>query len=230
MRADRFTRADPAITRTCAACGKKQLAPRVILSITGVFRMRIRTRLCLAALLAAFAASALAAPVPYTLQADKSVVGFETDFTGGILITGKMPVASAELSIDFNSVAASTFDVTVNAAKAWTSNPLATEAMTGKSVLAVRDFPTIHFASTKIRPKGKGAEVTGNMTIRGVTRPVTMTAQIYRQKGTAEGDRTNLSILLTGSISRKAFGAEGFPEMVGDEVRLKILARITKGS
>ena len=170
-----------------------------------------------------------AEPVPYTLQADKSVVGFETTFTGGIPIKGRMPVTSADLSIDFDRVAASSFEVTVNAAKASTSNPLATEAMTGARVLDVSDFPTIHFASTKIRSSGAGADVTGNMTIRGVTRPVTMSAQIYRQKGTTEGDRTNLSILLTGSISRKAFGAAGFPEMVGDEVRLKILARITKG-
>jgi polyisoprenoid-binding protein YceI len=194
--------------------------------------MRIRTRLSILALLAApvLAAPALAAPVPYDLQADKSVVGFETDFTGGIKITGRMPVASADLSIDFNSVAGSRFDVTVSAAKASTSNPLATQAMTGGKVLDVAEFPTIHFESTKIRPKGAGAEVTGNMTIRGVTKPVTMSAQIYRQKGSAAGDRTNLSILLTGSISRKAFGAAGFPDMVGDEVRLKILARITKGS
>jgi polyisoprenoid-binding protein YceI len=170
-----------------------------------------------------------AEPVPYTLQADKSVVGFETTFTGGIPIKGKMPVSSADLSIDFDRVAASSFEVTVNAAKASTSNPLATQAMTGAKVLDVADFPTIHFASTKIRSKGAGAEVTGNMTIRGVTRPVTMSAQIYRQKGTAEGERTNLSILLTGAVSRSAFGAAGFPEMVGDEVRLKILARITKG-
>ncbi len=170
-----------------------------------------------------------AEPVPYTLQAARSVVGFETDFTGGILITGRMPVAEADLRIDFDAVAASRFDVTVDAAKASTSNPLATEAMTGAKVLAVRDFPTIHFASTRVRAKGAGAEVTGDMTIRGVTKPVTMTARIYRQKGTVEGDRTNLSILLTGAISRSAFGAAGFPDMVGDEVRLKILARITKG-
>ncbi len=194
--------------------------------------MRNRSRLSLGALIAVpfLAVAAAATPVSYTLQPDKSVVGFETDFTGGILITGKMPVAEADLRIDFDSVSASRFDVTVTAAKATTSNPLATEAMTGTRVLNVRDFPTIHFTSTKIRPKGEGAEVTGNMTIRGVTRPVTMSARIYRQKGTAQGDRTNMSILLTGSISRKAFGAAGFPDMVGDEVRLKILARITTGS
>jgi polyisoprenoid-binding protein YceI len=172
---------------------------------------------------------ALAEPVSYTLQAEKSVVGFETDFTGGIPIKGRMPVSSADLRIDFDRVAASRFDVTVSAADATTSNPLATEAMTGGKVLNVADFPTIHFVSKTIRPDGDGARVTGDMTIRGVTRPVTMTAQIYRQKGSAAGDRSNLSIVLTGAISRAAFGAAGFPDMVGDEVRLKILARITKG-
>jgi polyisoprenoid-binding protein YceI len=190
----------------------------------------IRAAVFAAAILLAsgFGAVAVAEPIAYLLQADRSTVAFETDYEGGFLIKGKMPVTTADLVIDFDRVANSRVDVTVSAAKATTSNPLATEAMIGKSVLAVRQFPTITFKSTKVRAAGTGAEVSGTLTIRGVARPVTLTAQIYRQKGSAEGDRTNLSILLTGAVSRSAFGATGFPNLVGDEVRLKILARITQ--
>jgi polyisoprenoid-binding protein YceI len=179
--------------------------------------------------LAILSQPAAARPVAYLLEPDRSVVGFETDFgDGGLKITGQMPVQSADLVIDFDSVAATHVLVTVSAAAARTSNPLATAAMTGKSVLDTQTFPTIRFDSTAIRARGAGAEVTGDMTIRGVTRPVTFDARFYRQKGVPEGDRSRLSILLTGRISRAAFGADGFPDMVGDEVRLKILARITR--
>lgn len=170
-----------------------------------------------------------AAPAHYLLEPEKSVVAFETDFGGGAArITGKMPVLAADLTIDFDRVAASHVAVTLDAAHADTSNPLATEAMMGAKVLDTAEFPQITFESTAVRAAGDGASVTGNLTIRGVTRPVTLDARIYRQKGTAEGDRSSLSILLTGTVSRSAFGASGFPDMVGDDVRLKILARIRR--
>ncbi len=192
-------------------------------------RLDLHVPALVAALLAAPSAVS-ATPVAYRLETDRSVVGFETDFgKAGLVITGKMPVAAAELLIDFDSVAATRIDVTVDAADATTSNPLATQAMTGASVLDIREFPTIRFASTRVRSKGVGAEVTGNITLRGVTKPITFAAQFYRQKGTQVGDRANLSIVLTGALSRSDFGAGGFPDMVGDEVRLKILARITRG-
>jgi polyisoprenoid-binding protein YceI len=70
--------------------------------------------------------------------------------------------------------------------------------------------------------------VVGNLTIRGVTRPVRLAAQLYRQKGTAEGDRSRLSIRLTGSVSRAAFGATGWADLVGDTVAIDILARIAR--
>lgn len=174
------------------------------------------------------AAPLSAKPVAYHLQPEKSVVAFETDYgSDGLKISGKMPVATAALSLDFARVAASTVSVDVTAAEAVTSNPLATEAMIGAKVLDVAAYPTIHFQSTAIRQKGDAAEVDGNITIRGVTRPITMTARFYRQQGTVAGDMRNLSILLTGAVSRAAFGATGFADMVGDQVRLKILARIT---
>lgn len=181
----------------------------------------------IAATLILIAGALAAKPANYLLQADRSAVAFETDYGGaGLKITGKMPVAKADLSLDFAHIAASAVTVEVNAAGATTSNPLATEAMTGVKVLDTHSFPTIHFQSTTIRATKSGADVSGNITIHGVTKPITMTAQFYRQQGTQAGDMRNLSILLTGAISRAAFGAGGFPDLVGDQVRLKILARI----
>lgn len=185
-------------------------------------------RSLLSALFLLAAAPLCAQPATYRLQPEKSVVAFETDYgPGGLKISGRMPVATAALHLDFARVAASTVSVDVNAAGAVTSNPLATEAMNGAKVLDVATYPVIHFESTAIRADGDTATVTGNITIRGITRPMTMIARFYRQQGTAAGDMRNLSILLTGAVSRAAFGAAGFPDLVGDQVRLKILARIT---
>ena len=70
--------------------------------------------------------------------------------------------------------------------------------------------------------------MTGLVTIRGVQQPMVLDAQIYRQKGTAAGDLSHLSIRLVGAVKRSDFGADGWADMVGDEVRLDILARIAR--
>lgn len=168
-----------------------------------------------------------AAPVGYTLEADESTVGFETDF-GQNHIRGTMPIRSADLALDFDDVSRSKVSVRVDVRKAKTGVPFATDALKGQSVLDARDYPEIAFVSRKVRKAGDGAVIEGDITIRGVTKPIRLNAQIYRQRDTQAGDLSHLSILLTGAVSRAAFGATGFPDMVGDEVRLKVLARIAR--
>lgn len=184
-------------------------------------------RLCLAltAALALTLAAAQAAPVRYSLEPAASTVGFETDF-GGDLITGRMPVAAADLTLDFDNLAASRIEVVLDAAGAAASLPFAAQAMKGPKVLDTANFPTLHFASTSVRKAGDGAEVQGALTLRGVTRPMRMQAVIWRQTGQPEGDLSRLTIRLTGSLRRSDFAATGWSDMVGDEVRLDIRARI----
>jgi polyisoprenoid-binding protein YceI len=175
----------------------------------------------------ALTAQALAAPVPYALQPEASSVGFETDF-GQDKITGRMPVARAELSLDLDTVSNSTVAVTLDVANANASFPFAAQAMKGPKVLDAEAFPEISFVSTGVRRQGDGAAVDGNITIRGVTRPITFNAQIWRQQDTEAGDLSRLTLRLTGKVRRSDFGATGWNDLVGDEVRLDILARITR--
>lgn len=185
-----------------------------------------RPVLALAALLTA-SAPALASPIPYRFDTEGSTVGFETDF-GQTPIRGQMPVGHVDLAIDFDRVSASHVKVTLEADGARANIPFATEAMRGDSVLATQAYPEIRFESTNVRPTKTGAEITGRITIRGITREATFDAVLYRPPGSAANERDDLKILLTGTVSRAAFGATGFADMVGDEVRLKILAHIRR--
>ncbi|MDB5665026.1 YceI family protein [Cypionkella sp.] len=175
----------------------------------------------------ALANCALASPANYTLQPASSVVGFETDF-GSDKITGQMPISRADLTLDFQNVSASRVAVTLDVAHADASFPFAAQAMKGPKVLDSRDFPHISFESTSVKSKGEGAEVSGRVTIRGVTKPMVMQAMIWRQKGHEAGDLSHLTIRLTGALNRSDFGAVGWSDMVGDQVRLDILARIAR--
>ena len=86
-----------------------------------------------AALLLFPALPALAAPVPYALEAEESTVGFETDF-GPDLITGVMPVKSADLVIDFDRLQDCTIDVLLDVSGAQASFPFAAQAMKGPRI------------------------------------------------------------------------------------------------
>lgn len=173
------------------------------------------------------AAPVCAAPARYALEAQASTVGFETDF-GPDRISGRMPVTRADLTLDFDRVANSQVDVTLDVSRAEASFPFAAQAMKGPKVLDAASYPEITFTSTAVRASGAGAVVTGNVTIRGVTRPVTLDAMIWRQQGSAEGDLSHLTIRLTGTIRRSDFGATGWSDLVSDKVRLDILARVAR--
>ncbi len=173
------------------------------------------------------ATPALATPRQYVLEPAASTITFETDF-GQQDITGRMPVTRANLTLDFDQAANSAIDVILDVSRATASFPFAADALKGGSVLDARNHPTIHFVSTRIRADGDAAQVKGNLTIRGVTRPVTLTARVFRPNGSAAGDTSHLTVQLRGAVRRSAFGATGWSDMVGDEVRLDIVARIAR--
>lgn len=175
------------------------------------------------------AQAAMATPAAYHLQPELSSVGFETDF-GPDKINGTFPVTKADLTLDFAHIAASKVAVTLNAAGAQASFPFAAQAMRGPKVLDTAEFPDISFVSTAVKPEAQGATVAGNITIRGVTKPASFHAEIWRQQGSTDSDLSHLTIRLTGVVKRSDFGAVGWIDMVGDEVRLNILARIERAN
>jgi polyisoprenoid-binding protein YceI len=187
----------------------------------------LRSILLAPALLATASHDVAAAPVAYILDVERSMVGFEVDF-GSDRIKGSIPVSEAQVVIDFDRVANTSVSVTLDTTRAVASFPFATQAMRGPSVLASAEYPTLSFRSRSVRAEGAGARVTGDITIRGQTRPIALDAQIYRQRGQAEGDRSRMSILLRGTVDRSDFGATGWSDMVGNEVALDILVRVSR--
>lgn len=86
-------------------------------------------------------------------------------------------------------------------------------------------FPTMTFRSTSIKKKGKNKfELTGNLTMHGVTKPVTV--QMLHRGTTANPNAKGApvaGIQITGKIKRSDFGiGDGFkPPMISDEVIIK---------
>ncbi len=174
----------------------------------------------------------LAAPTSYNLQSDRSEVGFLYSLSGA-QNRGSMPVRSAQIAIDLDQFSNSSADVTVDVTRARTGLIFATEALKAGSVLNASAHPTIRFQSTAIRPDNPGnlsagGKIDGLLTIRGVTRPVTLNAAVFRQQGTAEGDLSQLSFRISGAVRRSDFGATGYSDIVDDVIQLDIAARVVR--
>jgi polyisoprenoid-binding protein YceI len=193
----------------------------------GVYTGRVPRLALLLGLVCLMARAAPAAPQDYRLDAAGSQVTF-TYTLNGRPVTGRMPVRSARVSLDLRRLPDSSVRVTLDAARARAGVVFATAAMRGPKVLDTAAHPLIRFRTTAIRGSLRAATVTGRLTIRGTTRTVTLDAVLGRQTGTPPTERDRLVVLLTGAISRSAFGASGYAGLVGDRIDLRIRARITR--
>ncbi|MEW2911392.1 YceI family protein [Leisingera sp. JC11] len=176
----------------------------------------------------------LAALLPYHLIPEATEVRF-TFLLSGQPQHGRVPVSAARIRIDPQNLARSQADITLDARRARTGLIFATDALKSPGVLDAARFPQIRFRSTRVRlgPDGRlsgGAEITGNLTLRGTTRPITLQAALYRRPGTAPDDLHELDVHLSGQLSRAAFGATGYTDLVADRIALAVRARIRRSS
>lgn len=86
------------------------------------------------------------------------------------------------------------------------------------------------FVSTSVRPKGTGkADVVGNLTLNGVTKPVTLDTTFYGAgKSPMGGGAENVGFEAMATIKRSEFGLSGMIPMLSDQVKLKIAAAFVK--
>lgn len=178
-------------------------------------------------LLMALPAALHAAPDQYRLTPDTSRVGFVARM-GAQQVTGRFPIRSADIALDFADLSRCRITVTLSIAGASADMPLAADALKSAAILNARQFPEAVFTSTGITGTVAAAQVTGLLTLRGTARPLTLQAEVMRQRGTLAGDLSRMTVHLTGQIRRSDYGATGWADVVGDVVRLDILARITR--
>ena len=86
-----------------------------------------------------------------------------------------------------------------------------------------------HFESTSVVPSGNNATITGNLTMNGVTKPVTINAQ-FTGAGNSFGPTPKKTVGFEGTatIKRAEFGLGTFVPMVSDDVELQITMAFEK--
>ena len=93
----------------------------------------------------------------------------------------------------------------------------------------VQKHPTITFRSTKVESAGADKlKITGDLTIRGITKPVTLDVD-GPSKPVKDGQgRLHMGVSATATVNRTDFGMTGYQGIVGNEVTLTIDAELVQ--
>jgi len=163
----------------------------------------------------------------YTLDPAHSRIGFVARHAMVTKVRGAFNEFTGTAVLDGQHPENSTATVTIKAASIDTRNAQRDEHLRGNDFLAMAEHPEITFVSTAARQSGpEEFELSGDLTIRGVTKPVTVP---FSYEGAATDPFGNFRVGFEGAvtINRKDFGVtwnaalEGGGVLVSDKVTLE---------
>ncbi len=154
-----------------------------------------------------------------------SAVAFRVRHLGITWVNGTFGQWTADLSYDPSKPDAASVTAHIQTASISTGNDRRDNDLR-TNYLVADSFPEITFTSTRVeRVAPDHLRITGNLTIRGITHPVVLDAEVGGVLASPRGRRTAFSA--TTSIKRQDYGItlnrfmEG-AQIVGDEVRITI--------
>lgn len=168
------------------------------------------------------APAVLAEPVAYKLDLEASEVAFFFTMNGRET-KGLFPVERSQAMIAPQNLGQSHFDVTLRTAHARAGGAIVTMTLKGGRLLDTKTYPTARFVSRRVVPTGTGARITGDLTLKGVTKPLTLVAMFNWSNG-FETLRADMS----GEINRHDFGVSGFSRVVGDKIALRFQVELSR--
>lgn len=174
-----------------------------------------------------------AAPVEWAYDASHSRIGFSVAHLVVSSVSGQFKEATGKFSIDDADVTKSKVEITIQAASIDTGDAKRDEHLKNADFFDVAKFPTLKFQSTKIVKDGDKYKLTGNLTMHGVTKPVTLDATLSAPVKSPWGKEVRAA-KLSGKIKRADFGLkynaalEAGGVVIGEDVNLEINVEMNK--
>ncbi|MBN9507209.1 MAG: YceI family protein [Altererythrobacter sp.] len=169
----------------------------------------------------------------YKTDKNHSLVGWRINHFGFNDYFGIFGDVDATLTIDPANLSAAKVDATIPINPVLASQALRDHLLRDGQDGKKPDFfgskqQPAHFVSTKVEASGNKATITGNFTLNGVTKPVTIDAQFTGAGNSMMGNKLTLGFEGTATIKRSDFGLTTFVPMVSDEVELQISTAFEK--
>ena len=180
-----------------------------------------------AALALVLPASAFAAD--YEIDPAHSSASFSVKHMMVSTVRGQFNKLSGTFLYDEKNPAKSKLEATIDASSIDTNEPKRDEHLKSPDFFDVAKYPTITFKSTKVEKGAKGhLKVTGDLTMHGVTRPVTLDVEGPTAPAKDPWGNVKVGATATTTVNRKDFGLnwnkalETGGVMVSDEVKITI--------
>ncbi|HWR78135.1 MAG TPA: YceI family protein [Thiobacillus sp.] len=179
-------------------------------------------RLALFAALAAVSVTAQAAPVTYTIDNSHTYPHFSYNHLGFSNQTHKFDKTSGTVVLD-RAAKTGSVDVTIDATSVNTGYAVFNEHIQAADFFDTSVYPTITFKSNMMKFKGdQPVSVAGDLTIKGVTRPVTLTITHFKCQPHPMLKVDACGANATTQVKRSEFNMGKNVPFVSDEVTLTL--------
>ncbi len=168
-------------------------------------------------------------PGAYEIDPKHSTLLFKIGHLGLSTYVGRFNEFSASLDFDPDDIAATRLDARVDIASVDVNDSFIESTLQESEWFHSEQFPQAAFTTTRVTPQGDNRfAFTGDLTLRGVTREVTL-------QGRFNGGATNLltfkytlGFTASGTINRTDFGIDSYTGLVSEEVELEIYAEFQR--
>ena len=165
--------------------------------------------------------SAHATAAEYAIDAQRTVVTFETRNLGFLRYRGSFGSTSGTVKLDPQAGAGSV-DIVVDARSLSADSRAMEQFMRGSGLLDVERFPRIAYAADRIEfVDGTPDRIVGALTLLGVTRRVTL-AITYNDCLLRGAAATHCTMIATATFRRSDFGMTAWRALASDEVKLVV--------
>ena len=169
----------------------------------------------------------------WEIDSSHTTAGFKVRHLMISNVKGEFTGVTGTVIVDDKDVLKSKVEVSMDTASISTGNTKRDDHLKTADFFDAKTFPKVTFKSTKIEKAGDKLALTGDLTLHGVTKPVTLTAELTSEIKDPWGN-TRRGVTASGKVNRKDFGLtwnktlDGGGVAVGDEVQLNIEAELTK--
>lgn len=176
---------------------------------------------------AAFALPAAAAD-SYTVDPSHTYPGFEINHLGFSTMRGTFDTTSGKITLD-PAAKSGSIEITIDATSVDTGHGKRDDHLRGEEFFNVAKFPTLTYKAGKLKFNGdKLAGADGELTLLGVTKPVSLTITAFHCGPHPMNKKQVCGANATATIKRSDFGMMTYVPNVGDEVKISIEVEAVK--
>jgi len=164
----------------------------------------------------------------YKIDPVHSAIIFKAGHFGVGDIYGRFDTFSGDFVFDSNDSAKDSVKVEITTDSIDSNSAARDKDLKGPDFLNTKQFPTATFKSTAVKKvDDKNYDVTGDFTLRGITKPVTLVVQVI---GTGPGPKgeIRLGTESTVTLKRSDFDVKAFLPAIADDVQLRIAVEAIK--